>query len=187
MFLFILQDSSIFEFGYANLDKFFELAPWVLMFLVPAITMRLFADEFKVGTFEILRTKPLTNMNIILGKYFSIIIIIAAHIPIFTLQRHEGKIFAPMAYTVTSALIGSLIISLTVIPMLCHLFLNKDIGHEDSKFVHWCKDRYRAALDWALNSKAKVLKIAGGLMLVTIIVAKLLGSEFLPRSEEQHV
>ena len=115
---------------------------------------------------------------------FSIIIIIAAHIPIFTLQRHEGKIFAPMAYTVTSALIGSLIISLTVIPMLCHLFLNKDIGHEDSKFVHWCKDRYRAALDWALNSKAKVLKIAGGLMLVTIIVAKLLGSEFLPELDE---
>ena len=115
---------------------------------------------------------------------FSIIIIIAAHIPIFTLQRHEGKIFAPMAYTVTSALIGSLIISLTVIPMLCHLFLNKDIGHEDSKFVHWCKDRYRVALDWALNSKAKVLKIAGGLMLVTIIVAKLLGSEFLPELDE---
>ena len=89
-----------------------------------------------------------------------------------------------MAYTVTSALIGSLIISLTVIPMLCHLFLNKDIGHEDSKFVHWCKDRYKVALDWALNSKAKVLKIAGGLMLVTIIVAKLLGSEFLPELDE---
>ena len=46
LFLFVLQDSSIFEFGYANLDKFFELAPWVLMFLVSAITMRLFADEF---------------------------------------------------------------------------------------------------------------------------------------------
>ena len=74
LFLFILQDSSIFEFGYANLDKFFELAPWVLMFLVPAITMRLFADEFKAGTFEILKTKPLTNINIILGKYFSIIV-----------------------------------------------------------------------------------------------------------------
>ena len=115
---------------------------------------------------------------------FSIIIIIAAHIPIFTLQRHEGKIFAPMAYTVTSALIGSLIISLTVIPMLCHLFLNKDIGHEDSRFVRWCKDRYSAALDWALNSKAKILKIAGGLMIVTIIVAKLLGSEFLPELDE---
>lgn len=76
LFLFVLQDSSLFEFGYANLDKFFELAPWVLMFLVPAITMRLFADEFKTGTFEILKTKPLTNLNIILGKYFSILLII---------------------------------------------------------------------------------------------------------------
>jgi ABC-2 type transport system permease protein len=76
VFLFVLQDSSIFDFGYANLDKFFELSPWVLMFLVPAITMRLFSDEFKVGTFEILKTKPLTDSNIILGKYFSILLII---------------------------------------------------------------------------------------------------------------
>ncbi|MFM8152289.1 MAG: efflux RND transporter permease subunit, partial [Polynucleobacter victoriensis] len=73
---------------------------------------------------------------------FSIIIIIAAHIPIFTLERHEGKIFAPMAYTVTSALIGSLIVSLTVIPMLCHLFLKKDISHEDTSLIHWCKQKY---------------------------------------------
>ena len=76
VFLFILQDSSILDFGYANLDKFFDLSPWVLMFLVPAITMRLFSDEFKVGTFEILRTKPLTDFNIILGKYFSTLLII---------------------------------------------------------------------------------------------------------------
>lgn len=76
VFLFVLQDSSILDFGYANLDKFFDLSPWVLMFLVPAITMRLFSDEFKVGTFEILRTKPLTDFNIILGKYFSTLLII---------------------------------------------------------------------------------------------------------------
>jgi len=76
VFLFVLQDSIIFDFGYSNLDKFFELSPWVLMFLVPAITMRLFSDEFKVGTFEILKTKPLTDFNIILGKYFSTLLIV---------------------------------------------------------------------------------------------------------------
>ena len=48
--------------------------------------------------------------------FFSMLIIITAHVPIFTLQRHEGRIFAPMAYTVTSALIGSLIFSLTLVP-----------------------------------------------------------------------
>ncbi len=76
IFLFMLQDSSIFEYGYANLDKFFELAPWVLMFLIPAISMRSLAEEFKTGTFEILQTKPLTAWQIVLGKYCSVLIIV---------------------------------------------------------------------------------------------------------------
>jgi ABC-2 type transport system permease protein len=76
VFLFMLSDSSIFEFGYASLDKFFELAPWILMFLVPAITMRSLSDEFKAGTFEILKSKPLSSRQIVLGKYFSILIVL---------------------------------------------------------------------------------------------------------------
>jgi ABC-2 type transport system permease protein len=72
----MLQDSSIFEFGYANLDKFFELAPWVLLFLIPAISMRSLSDEFKAGTFEILKTKPITSVQIVMGKYFSILMIL---------------------------------------------------------------------------------------------------------------
>jgi ABC-2 type transport system permease protein len=76
LFLFVFKDSNIFDFGYATLDKFFELAPWVLLFLVPAITMRLLADEYKTGTFEILQTKPLSKGQILLGKYFSILVIL---------------------------------------------------------------------------------------------------------------
>jgi ABC-2 type transport system permease protein len=76
VFLFILKDSSIFEFGYASLEKFFELAPWVLIFLVPAITMRSLSDEFRTGTFEILKTKPLSAWQIVLGKYFSILVVL---------------------------------------------------------------------------------------------------------------
>ena len=76
IFLFMLQDSSIFEYGYATLDKFFELAPWVLLFLLPAITMRSLSDEFKAGTFEILKTKPLTSWQIVLGKYWAILVVL---------------------------------------------------------------------------------------------------------------
>lgn len=76
IFLFMLNDSSIFEYGYASLDKFFELAPWVLMFLVPAITMRSLSDEFKAGTFETLKTRPLTAWQIVWGKYFSVLLVI---------------------------------------------------------------------------------------------------------------
>jgi len=76
IFLFVLNDSNIFDFGYASLDKFFELAPWILLFLVPAITMRTLADEFKGGTFEILQTRPLTKWQVVLGKYISILIVL---------------------------------------------------------------------------------------------------------------
>ena len=75
-FLFLLKGSSIFDSGYASLDKFFELAPWILIFLVPAISMRSLSEEYREGTFELLQTMPVTNWQIILGKYFSILVII---------------------------------------------------------------------------------------------------------------
>ena len=71
LFLWIIPDTSILDYGYANLDRFFEMAPWFLLLLIPAITMRTFADEFHSGTIEWLSTKPITDLNIILGKYFA--------------------------------------------------------------------------------------------------------------------
>jgi len=79
--LFIFPD-NILDYGYATLDKFFQLAPFILLFLIPAITMRSFSDEFKGGTYEILQTKPLSRWQIIGGKYFaSLIVVIIALIP----------------------------------------------------------------------------------------------------------
>jgi len=76
MFLFLLSDSNIFDYGYASLDKFFDLAPWVFIFLVPAVTMRSFSDEFRTGTFEILKTRPVSSLEIVLGKYISVILVV---------------------------------------------------------------------------------------------------------------
>jgi ABC-2 type transport system permease protein len=82
LYLFVLKDSNIFDFGYATLSSFFELAPWIFIFLIPALGMRSFADEFKSGTFETLKTSPLTRWQIVLGKYVAIIaVIIIALIP----------------------------------------------------------------------------------------------------------
>ena len=64
LLLFVFDD-NILDFGYATLDRFFQLAPWILLLLIPAITMRSFADEFKTGTYEILQTRPLTRRQII--------------------------------------------------------------------------------------------------------------------------
>jgi len=71
LFLWVIPESSILEYGYATLDKFFDLAPWFLMLLIPAVTMRSFADEFRGGTIEWLSTKPVTDLSIIVGKYLA--------------------------------------------------------------------------------------------------------------------
>lgn len=85
LFLFVLKDSNILDFGYATLDKFFELSPWILLFLVPAISMRSLSDEFRSGTFEILQTRPLTSWEMVLGKYIAILLVILfALIPTLT-------------------------------------------------------------------------------------------------------
>lgn len=76
IYLFMLPQSSIIDNNYATLDKFFELAPWVLLFLVPAITMHSLADEFKTGTFELLKTNPITSWQIVWGKYVAILIVL---------------------------------------------------------------------------------------------------------------
>ena len=76
LYLFVLKDSNLFDFGYATLASFFDLAPWVFIFLVPALCMRSIADELKTGTFEIIQTRPLSNWQIVLGKYIAILVVI---------------------------------------------------------------------------------------------------------------
>ncbi|WEK36388.1 MAG: gliding motility-associated ABC transporter permease subunit GldF [Candidatus Pseudobacter hemicellulosilyticus] len=76
LFLFVFPDTNIPDFGYATLDKFFELAPWILLLLIPAITMRSFADEFRTGTFELLETRPLSRWQVVSGKYLGALIVV---------------------------------------------------------------------------------------------------------------
>ncbi len=81
MMLFLFE-GNLFDFGYATLDRFFQLAPWILLLLIPAITMRSFADEFKAGTYELLQTLPLTRRQIVTGKYFgSLLVVLIALLP----------------------------------------------------------------------------------------------------------
>jgi len=115
---------------------------------------------------------------------FSMIIIISAHIPIFTLQRHEGRIFAPMAWSVTSALIASLIISLTLVPLLLHWLLKKDLPHGDVKLVEKVKAWYQPWLEKALGNSKRVITAALVALAASFAVVPMLGSEFLPELNE---
>ena len=76
LFLWIIPDYSMLSYGYASMDRFFEMAPWLLLLLIPAITMRSFADEFRTGTIEWLSTKPITDLQLIMGKYLATLALI---------------------------------------------------------------------------------------------------------------
>ncbi|MBS1563683.1 MAG: gliding motility-associated ABC transporter permease subunit GldF [Bacteroidetes bacterium] len=76
LYLFVFPDTNILDFGYATLDNFFSFAPWIFMFLVPAITMRSLSEEFRAGTYEILLTRPLGPGRLVMGKYFGALLIV---------------------------------------------------------------------------------------------------------------
>jgi cobalt-zinc-cadmium resistance protein CzcA len=116
--------------------------------------------------------------------FFSMLIIIAANIPIFTLQRHEGRIFAPMAWTITSALVGSLLLSLTLVPLLCYLLLRSRLPHEENRVVRVCKRIYEPILRAAMRAPGRVVATAVVALAASVAVAPRLGSEFLPELNE---
>lgn len=76
LFLWVFPDTSIIEYGYAGLDSLFSTVPYLFMFLIPAITMKTLAEEKKEGTFELLATRPLTDWQIVLGKYLAALVLV---------------------------------------------------------------------------------------------------------------
>ncbi len=117
--------------------------------------------------------------------FFSMLIIIIAYIPIFTLQRQEGRIFAPMAYTVVSALVGSLLFSLTLVPLLCFVLLRGRIAHGENLLVRFSKWVYRPILRSALHRPWPVLGTAAVALALSVgFVLPRLGTEFLPELNE---
>ena len=115
---------------------------------------------------------------------FSMLIIIAAHIPIFALQRHEGRIFQPMALSVTTALVGSLVFSLTLVPLLAYWMLRRKLPHGDNRVVAFAKHIYKPVLAWALTHRSKVVITSLVLFGGALLAASRLGSEFLPELNE---
>lgn len=76
LFAWVFPETNILDDGYATLDAFFSFAPWIFMFLIPAITMRMFSEEKRTGTIELLLTRPLTEFQIVFAKYLSGVILV---------------------------------------------------------------------------------------------------------------
>ncbi|MDB5127934.1 gliding motility-associated ABC transporter substrate-binding protein GldG, partial [Mucilaginibacter sp.] len=110
LFLWVFPDTSILAYGYAGLDSLFSTAPYLFMFLVPAITMRSLAEERREGTFELLLTRPLTDIQIALGKYFAgVVIVLFALMPTLVYYFSVHTLGTPQGNIDTGAVIGSYI------------------------------------------------------------------------------
>src|ERR1700737_3197257 len=121
---------------------------------------------------------------------FAVIIIIAVYIPIFTLQGMESRMFRPMAITVCSALVGSLLFALLLVPALSSLILKVPSsaetrgGESESAWFAGLRDRYRSSLDWVIANRGRVIPAAAMLLVVALGSLHFIGTEFMPRLDE---
>jgi len=145
LFLWVFNGNfNILDYGFSDLTSFFELAPWIFLFLIPAVTMRAFSDEKKTGTIELLFTKPISIKNIVLGKYLGAVVLIGlALLPTLlyvltisqlgnppgnwdfgsTLGSYLGLLFFVLAYTAigifSSSLSENQIVAFIIAVFLC--------------------------------------------------------------------
>ncbi len=148
LFLWVFDsDFNMFDYGFADLTPFFQLTPWIFLFLIPAVTMRSFSDEIRLGTLELLLARPISGLSLILGKFFgALLLIILALLPtliyVFAIDQlgnppgnfdsgiligsYLGLLFLAAAYTsmgiFTSMLTENQIVAFLSGALLCFLF-----------------------------------------------------------------
>ena len=110
LLVWVFPETSVLNYGYADLETLFSFGPYVLLFLIPAITMRMFAEEKKGGTMELLFTRPLTDWQIILGKYFSsLFLLLLALLPTLLYYYSVYQLGIPEGNIDTAGVAGSYI------------------------------------------------------------------------------
>ncbi|MEO7048230.1 MAG: CusA/CzcA family heavy metal efflux RND transporter, partial [Ferruginibacter sp.] len=160
--------------------------------IVEAVLHKLYYHKEKGTTQQLTQQNMDHNVEESAGKMmgsavFGQIIILIVYLPILTLVGIEGKMFKPMAQTVSFALIGAFILSLTYVPMITALTLNKKIKHSATladKMMNWLQNKYQPVLTKALHYPKIVVSIAVGLFVMALIIMNSLGGEFIPKLEE---
>ena len=152
--------------------------------LVENAARRLEEDDTNRSVREIVRDAAVEVRR---PTLFGELIIAIVYLPILALEGVEGKLFQPMALTVIFALVGSMIFSVTLMPVLASFALKKGGGGRDNRLVRWLKGCYRRSLGRALEWRKRVLVLAGSIVVLAGFMAARLGSEFVPRLGEQAV
>ena len=110
LLVWVFPETNVMDYGYADMGTFFTMAPFVLMFLIPAITMKMLAEETKTGTIEILVVKPVTKLQVILAKYFAALtLVVVAIVPTLVYYYSLYQLATPLGNVDTAGITGSYI------------------------------------------------------------------------------
>jgi cobalt-zinc-cadmium resistance protein CzcA len=116
--------------------------------------------------------------------FYSVAVIIAGYIPIYALSGPSGKLFHPMADTMAFALVGALIITLTLVPVLASYWFRKGVKEKDNKIFNWIRDWYAGRLEWCLDHPKSTIVVTVLIFAASLLLIPYIGGEFLPHLDE---
>ena len=194
LFAFIIMDirgvsANLISLGAVDFGIIIDSA----VVLVEAMMVRLAVtelDKFPQQASYGWRIHTLKQTAIEMGRpiLFSKLIIILAFLPIFTFQRVEGKIFSPMAFTLSFALLGAILLTLTLVPaLLSYTMRREDMAEKHSPWLEKVQQGYRNFLVRMGTMRKRVVLVSVGLLAISVLLAPQLGSEFLPRLDEGNI
>ncbi len=194
LFAFIIMDicgvsANLISLGAVDFGIIIDSA----VVLVEALMVKLAftqLDKFPQHASYSWRIQTLKNTAVEMGRpiLFSKFIIILAFLPIFTFQRVEGKIFSPMAFTLSFALLGAIVLTLTLVPaMLSFTMRREDMGEKHSQWMDSVKNSYKNFLLNMAKIRLAVITASIGLLVLSLVLSPMLGSEFLPKLDEGNI
>lgn len=189
LFAFILIDANGVSANLISLGAIdFGIIVDSAVVLVEAIMVKVTLDMQRQENLNHMRqTMLMTAAEMGRPILFSKAIIITAFLPIFTFQRVEAKIFSPMAYTLSFALVGSLIVTLTLIPVLLSFLLGPRLAERHNPVVEAMEGAYRAVLAWVLRWPRLMLMLASLLLILSLGLLRVIGTEFMPKLDEGNI
>jgi heavy metal efflux system protein len=116
--------------------------------------------------------------------FYSVAVIIAGYIPIYALSGPSGKLFHPMADTMSVALVGALVLTLTFVPVMCSYWFKKGVRETRNRGFEWVKDRYEGYLTWCLDRPKSTIFVAALIFGATLLLIPFIGGEFMPHLDE---
>ena len=141
-------------------------------------------SERRVTGHRVVREVQHSALEVARPLTFAVLIIMTVYVPILTFQRIEGKLFRPMAVTISLAVIGSLVLTLTLIPVLATLLFRRPPSRRESPLLSWLRRPYLPALGFCLRRPAVPIVAAGALLVLSLVAFAFLGKEFLPELDE---